>query len=77
MSLWRQLVGAARLAPFPERQAVAGIDRAQRGTSDVAEHEPGYPVLSGLLDNLQRGYVPASPAGEPDRAVPARRVGGR
>ena len=61
MSVRRQLVGAARLAPFPERQAVAGIDRAQRGTSDVGEHEPGHLVRAGLLGNLQRRHVPASP----------------
>jgi hypothetical protein len=64
MSLRRQLVGEARLAPFPERQAVAGIDRAKRGTSDLGEYEPGDPVLAGLLGNLQRRHVPASPAGK-------------
>ena len=41
----------------------------------MGEHKPGYPMLAGLPGNLQRRHVPASPAREPDRTVPARRVG--
>jgi hypothetical protein len=47
-----ELAGAARLAPFAERQGIPGIDSAERGASDVGEHKPGYPVLAGLLSNL-------------------------
>lgn len=42
----------------------------------MGEHEPALLVLAGLLGDLQRGQVAACPAGEADRAVPARRIGG-
>jgi hypothetical protein len=71
----RELVDAARLAAFAERQGIPGIDRAERGAADVGEHKPTDPVLAGLLSNLQRCHVPASPTGEADRPVPASRIG--
>ncbi len=41
----------------------------------MGEHQPGDPVPAGLLGDIQGGHVPAHPASEADRAVPAGRVG--
>jgi hypothetical protein len=62
----RELVDAARLAAFAERQGIPGIDRAERAAADVGEHKLADPVLAGLLSNLRRCHVPASP--------PAKRI---
>jgi hypothetical protein len=61
MSLRGQLVGAARLAPFPERQAVPGIDRAQRGTSDVGEHEAATRCSRACWATCSAAICPLAP----------------
>jgi hypothetical protein len=71
----RDPVGAAGLAPFAERQAVPGVDRAERRAPDVREYQPLDLVLASLPGDFQRRHVSPGAAGEADRPVPAGRVG--
>jgi hypothetical protein len=65
----RELVRAARLAPFPEWQAVPGADRVDGGAADAGEHEPGYVMLAGLPAICSAGMCPPVPFTKPAMAA--------